>query len=146
MPKIKVLSVKGFPEDALHSDMYGEKIPPVFNRDGIYSKGSECWIEMAGSARKYPLRLFYLRLNYLAHPALPPKEYFALKTLAQSHSLPARELSSIHQLYECYDRSRRYRETYLQFRRKQRRLTKKLAAVKLRYPSGYKTNGDKNDS
>lgn len=51
-------------EPTLGSERYPE-ISPVFNRDGIYLNGKECWAEIAGRAFKYDAKQFKFDLDLL---------------------------------------------------------------------------------
>ena len=48
----------------LGSERYPE-ISPVFNRDGIYLNGKECWVEIAGRTFKYDAKQFKFDLDLL---------------------------------------------------------------------------------
>lgn len=55
---------RGSDHQLLGSKDYPE-ITPVFNRDGIYLKGNECWAEIQGRAFKYDIKQFKFDLELL---------------------------------------------------------------------------------
>jgi len=67
-------------DSLLGSNRYPSR-PQVFNRNGIYLRGKECWAEVNGKAFAYPKRTFLYTLNNLHAGEYNEEEYNALKVI-----------------------------------------------------------------
>lgn len=73
---------RGADHALLGSDRYPE-IPPVFNRDGIYLNGKECWAEIQGRAFKFDSKQFKFELDLLNAGEYDEQSHKALREICK---------------------------------------------------------------
>lgn len=64
---------------------FKDSFAPVFNRDGLYLRGKDCWFELDGVAYPYCERSFREQLQDLDAPALLREDYLALVRIQRRH-------------------------------------------------------------
>lgn len=64
---------------------FKDSFAPVFNRDGLYLRGKDCWFELDGVAYPYCERSFREQLQDLDAPALLKEDYLALLAIKRRH-------------------------------------------------------------
>lgn len=72
------------------------EINTVFNRNGIYMKGENCWFEVNGKAYKYPIQTFILEVNEMDNKKIEALKQICTVGLATKKQ---KEILNIHKMF-----------------------------------------------